>query len=430
MNFKLQILYHLINFKITKIVYSNNLDRLRAIRFKKLLKVLSKSRFYETFLRPGITLEAFPLIDKKIFTDNFNDINTCNIKKAESYKLALEAEQSREFTPAIKGITIGLSSGTSGNRGIFLASEKERARWAACIIERVIGFSFSRRKVAFFLRANSNLYGSVQSSLIQFNFFDLFQPITDNINRLQQLQPHILVAQPSMLLEIAKAMRNKELTIAPVKVISVAEVLTPEDSTFLSNIFKQFIHQVYQCTEGFLATTCKLGTLHFNEDFLVIGKRYIDAEHTRFHPVITDLMRSSQPVVRYELNDIIIEKKDCPCGSKMMAIEQIEGRSDDILIFETSNKEQVKIFPDFFRRAIITSNEEIEDYAVIQNAKDALLLYIRPYSKEAYSLATEAIKSLLEVYHVTAVSITSTSSNCHQQGNKLRRIKNETAQTC
>ena len=113
----------------------------------------------------------------------------------------------------------------------------------------------------------------------------------------------------------------------------------------------------------------------------------------------------------------------------MMAIEKIEGRSDDILLFETSSKKQVKIFPDFFRRAIITSNKNIEDYAVIQKATDLLLVYIRPYSKEAYSLAVESIKNLLEVHQVTGVSINPSNNNGHQQGNKLRRIKNETAQT-
>ena len=68
------------------------------------------------------------------------------------------------------------------------------------------------------------------------------------------------------------------------------------------------------------------GTLHFNEDLLIIEQKYLDAEKQRFHPLITDLMRTTQPVVRYELNDIITAKKSCPCGSKWLAIEQIEGQ--------------------------------------------------------------------------------------------------------
>ena len=67
-------------------------------------------------------------------------------------------------------ITVGLSSGTSGSRGIFLASNIERARWVACVLDRVIGFSLKKRKVAFFLRANSNLYSAVQSSITPIPF--------------------------------------------------------------------------------------------------------------------------------------------------------------------------------------------------------------------------------------------------------------------
>ena len=133
----------------------------------------------------------------------------------------------------------------------------------------------------------------------------------------------------------------------PTKVISVAEVLEPQDKLYLEQLFQQTIHQVYQCTEGFLAATCEKGVLHFNEDFILIEKKYIDKEKRRFHPIITDLLRTTQPVIRYELDDIIIEKKQCACGSPFMAIEQIEGRSDDILKFINKEGKLVQVLCGF-----------------------------------------------------------------------------------
>ena len=107
---------------------------------------------------------------KKIQTDkgsefmlNFDQINTMSITISEAMEVAEKAEQLRDFSPTIKDITIGLSSGTSGNRGVFMASQKERANWVACVLDRVIGFSLKKRRVAFFLRANSNLYSSITS---------------------------------------------------------------------------------------------------------------------------------------------------------------------------------------------------------------------------------------------------------------------------
>ncbi|GGD62917.1 hypothetical protein GCM10011514_28750 [Emticicia aquatilis] len=360
---------------------------------------------------------------------NFNAINTVNIILEKALVVAIKSEENRDFSPTIKSITVGLSSGTSGNRGVFLASEKERAYWVALVLDRVLGFSFKKRSIAFFLRANSNLYDSVKSKLLAFHFFDLLNPIHTHIERLNALQPTILVAQPSMLLELANAIAANKLDIKPTKVISVAEVLTPEDKAYLSNIFKQTIHQVYQCTEGFLASSCEHGTLHFNEDFLIIEKKYIDQEQSRFHPIITDLRRRSQPIIRYELNDIIQEKTNCPCGSKFLAIKAIEGRSDDILIFKNIDNQEVKIFPDFFRRAIILSDNTISDYALIQNEPNHLMLFIKSQHEESFKLAYAAIQDLLKKNNIFEVEISQINHNHTLRGQKLRRIKNDVRKT-
>ena len=360
---------------------------------------------------------------------NFDAINTVNIKLEEALAVAIKSEESRDFSPTILGITVGLSSGTSGNRGVFLASDKERAYWVALVLDRVLGFTLKKRSIAFFLRANSNLYDSVKSKLLAFHFFDLLNPLEAHIKHLNTLQPDILVAQPSLLLELANAIEEQKLDINPTKVISVAEVLTPEDKAYLTNVFKQTIHQVYQCTEGFLASSCEHGTLHFNEDFLIIEKKYIDDEQSRFHPIITDLRRQSQPIIRYELNDIIQEKASCSCGSKFMAIEAIEGRSDDVLVFINTDNEAIKIFPDFFRRAIILSDEQINDYALIQTEPNHLMLYTKSQHENSYKLAFDAIQNLLKKNAIFGVEISQINHNHTLRGQKLRRIKNDIRKT-
>lgn len=429
MLFKLSVLYYLAEIKLSKWLYFHNIGFRRNWLIKKLIQYCSTSLFYKNFSQKKNSFTAFPIINKAIFMANFDTINTVNIKLEEALAVAIKSEENRDFSPTIKGITVGLSSGTSGNRGIFLASEKERAYWVALVLDRVLGFSFKKRSIAFFLRANSNLYDSVKSKLLAFHFFDLLDSIDAHIERLNALQPTILVAQPSMLLELANAIEANRLTIKPQKVISVAEVLTPEDKAYLSNIFKQTIQQVYQCTEGFLASSCEHGTLHFNEDFLIIEKKYIDHEQSRFHPIITDLRRRSQPIIRYELNDIIQEKTNCSCGSKFLAIEAIEGRSDDILAFKNTENQEVKIFPDFFRRAIILSDNSISDYALIQTKSNHLMLYIKSQHEKSFQLACETVQDLLKKNNIFEVEISQTNHNHTLRGQKLRRIKNDVRKT-
>ena len=424
MFFKLRIVIYWLLIRFRKPHTKKALKKRQQKNWRKFQQVLHRSPFYREQAQQNTPLVAYPLMDKTSFMEQFDQINTQNIPIKEAYKVALEAEESRDFSPEINGITVGLSSGTSGNRGIFLASKKERAFWVAAVLDRVIGFSLKKRRVAFFLRANSNLYSSVKSRLLSFEFFDLYDAIARHVQRLNDLQPTILVAQPSMLLDLAQEVKGGRLHIQPQKIISVAEVLYPEDKAVLEATFGQKIHQVYQCTEGFLASTCAHGTLHFNEDFLIIEKRFLDDSKTRFHPIITDLKRSSQPIVRYELNDIIQEKTACACGSPMMGIAQIEGRADDVLVFKNTDHQEVKIYPDFFRRALITADVAIQDYTLVQRGAHLLELYLLG-TEEHFQKATRNINALLAKYQVEAVNIVRTKVKHHEQGNKLRRIKYE-----
>jgi putative adenylate-forming enzyme len=360
--------------------------------------------------------------------ENFNTINNCGITYEEASEIAENAEISRNFSPMIRGLSVGLSTGTSGNRGIFLVSETERANWVAYMIDRVIGFSFRKVEIAFFLRANNTLYESAKSKRIGFNFFDIYDHIDSLIERLNNLNPNILIAQPSVLMILAKKKLNGALRINPKKIISVAEVLTHEDKTYFEEIFKIKLSEVYQCTEGFLASSCSEGFLHFNEDFLIIEKKYIDKERTRFHPIITDLLRKSQPVVRYELNDIITEKKNCKCGSKFLSIESIDGRSDDMIVLEDNQNKKVSIFPDIIRRTIVLSDERIEDYAFIQKDDRTIHLYVKSDFEESYLIAKTDLIKRLKDYNITDFNIINMDNYQHNVGDKKRRVKNEYTQ--
>ena len=116
---------------------------------KKFIK--QNSLFYENE-------NDLPIMDKTMFMEHFNDINTVNIDKQQAMDFAIECEKSRKFDKKLNGVTVGLSSGTSGHRGIFLVSDKERALWAGAMLAKALpkGRLFGV-KFAFFMRANSEL---------------------------------------------------------------------------------------------------------------------------------------------------------------------------------------------------------------------------------------------------------------------------------
>lgn len=412
MPFKLQIIMALLKLGRERRRFERNPQAHQQRMWRRFGQTtLSKSPLYKGIAHRSI--EAFPVQGKEEFNRDFDRINTKGIHYDHALQVADEAETSRDFTPTIDGVTVGLSSGTSGNRGVFLVSEEERASWVAMVLQRILGFSFRKRKVAFFLRANSKLYASVQSRLIQFSFFDLLIPLERHLTQLNDLQPEIVVGQPSLLMMLLEAQHRGTLGIAPQKIISVAEVLSEEDKAALTSCFQVPVQQVYQCNEGLFGQTCVHGNFHLNEDGLLIEKEWLD--ETRFQPIITDMRRKIQPVIRYKMNDIL-HATECTCGSKMMAVSQIEGRTDDVLHFPDGKV----VFPDFIRRAVIGAHPAISNYQIIQKDLHHLSFYVDPI--DHWACAEEALARLFEDQNIQGVSILKSTEKQHTLGSKFRRI--------
>lgn len=335
-----------------------------------------------------------PIMDKSVMMENFNAMNTLGLDKDKALKIAIKSEKSRNFTPTYDSISVGLSSGTSGHRGLFLVSNKERGAWAGAVLGKYLppGKPFGHR-IAFFLRANNNLYESVNSRFITFRYFDIYKDMAKNLTELAHYKPSIIVAPPSVLGVIADQLESGELSIRPNKIISVAEVLNPIDEIRFKKVFNQvIIFQAYQCTEGFLAYTCQQGSLHLNEDIVYVEKEFLDAK--RFVPIITDFRRGSQPIIRYRLNDILVlSKKHCSCGSAMTVIERIEGREDDIFLFKDQAGEIVQVFSDMIGRCMLYV-KNINDYRVVQTDYTKLVIHLDDLNVNTKQAIRHEIKKL------------------------------------
>ncbi|MEE4116722.1 MAG: F390 synthetase-related protein [Marinilabiliaceae bacterium] len=431
MKFRIIILYQLLAFYLNRDHKKSNekLKVLQEKRFKKLKRHLELSGFYSRMNIRNKELHEFPIINKEIFMKNFDTINTVGLKLTDANSLAALAEERRDFSETLNSITVGLSTGTSGNKGVFLASERERAMWIAAILHRVIGLSFRKRTVAFFLRANSRLYESSGSALLKFNYFDLLKPVGESFQHLISLKADILVAQPSVLLMLAKLYEDNNIKPGFKKVISIAEILEKQDEIYLQEIFGLKIGEVYQATEGFIGFRCSKGRIHLNTDFLIIEKDYVDRESGRYNPVITDLYRRSQPVVRYRLDDILVDGDDCDCGISLPVIDRIEGRNDDIIRLPDNRNMLVDIFPDYLRRAVALASDEIRYYTICQTGIKTLEVYFECYNIANSDIVSSSIlagiENLLSKYNIKDCRVLFRASNIMETGVKLRRIRNE-----
>ena len=390
-------------------------------RFVK--KTLRVSPFYNAHIENGVfDFNSIPEISKTEFMDEFDSMNTQGIKLKDAMEVALDAEKSRKFKSEINGITVGLSTGTSGKRGLFLVSENERAQWVSLVMSKIIKPKlFKKQKVAFFLRANSNLYSSVESNLFEFKYFDIFKPIAELLIELNNYQPTILAAQPSILIDIAEAQKEKRISIQPIQILSFAEVLHNNDKEIISSIFKTKIKEIYQCTEGLLGISCDYGTMHLNEDFIRFDKEWIDED--KFYPIVTDFTRHTQPVVKYKMNDVLqIKKEICPCGSINLAIEKIIGRDDDVLLFNN-----IKVYPDLISRKIAIITNEFQKYTILQTGAFSLKIGLQCLPGEFENTSNKIKQILLELFSSLGIEqeieFDFSTKIDHVNGNKARKIK-------
>lgn len=334
-------------------------------------KIMPLSPFYARYAESRMA--DWPIMTKALLMEHFSEINTCGIDRDAAMALALKSEETRNFEPMMGEIAVGLSTGTSGQRGLFLTSRHERALWAAVICGRFWPFPLlQRQRVGFFMRADNALYRRVANPLLKFHFFDLLNPFSDNMVGLQKLQPSILVAPATMLAQIARAQQRNQIGIAPKRLISVAEVLSPEDSACIETVFGRQPDQVYQATEGLLAYSCRAGNLHLNERFVKFDRDVLDSETGAFCPIVTDFTRSSLPILRYRLDDVLFpDPEPCPCGGASQRIARIEGRADDILWWQGHDGKQRLIASDLLRQMVATLPVPVRDYRVI--AEEELL---------------------------------------------------------
>jgi putative adenylate-forming enzyme len=416
----------------------NDIKKYQNNRVKKIAEyAVAHSKFYKEYFS-GFNLNNFtslPVINKKLMMDNLTDFNTVGLSKDEILNFCLEVEKTRNFSKRLRGLNIGMSSGTSGNKGVEIVTPREENYMKAALFAR---FEFPKNEkinLAFILRVsapafNLDKFGHRLTYISQLNSIDEID------KQLEEIDPNVISAPPSMLKLIAAEAENGRLSVNPKRLISYSEILYPDVKDYLIKVFKCPVHQIYKCTEGPIAISCKHGQLHINEDLVLVETLNNDGTITSpGQPcqklIVTDLHKKSQPIIRYALNDIItISPGMCKCGSCFRVIENIQGRADDL--FWAKNiitNEWQYIFPDYISRAIISASEDINEYQAIQSTPDDVLVRIQlrngaDQDKFDIKEVIENINIVFREYNcrLPKISIVFEKPEFNRNSNKLIRI--------
>jgi putative adenylate-forming enzyme len=331
------------------------------------------SPFYVRMLLPSSTLETIPTMDKAQMMAHFDEINTAGLRKEDLVQFRIQQEREGRLDLYRGKFSVGLSSGTSGNRGLVVLSEVERQLygcllWARSGIPPVV----KKPRVLFALRTNNPSFMEPRSFGVKLVYVDYTHPPEELVRLINGKELNIVAGPPSLLTLIA---RHRESITQPIDcLISYAEVLDEKTRADLERSLAAPVVQIYQGAEGFIASTCRSGSLHLNEDTILVEQEDAGDSTGRVQKVIvTDLYRTTLPVIRYALDDVLeFDPEPCSCGSSFRVVKVIHGRADDVFLLKSAGGEIRYLFPDYVRRAINQASDAILEYQAIQHGPEAI----------------------------------------------------------
>jgi phenylacetate-CoA ligase len=342
--------------------------RVHQSRQVRLLRQFAAERspFYQRFHRglESKLLEELPILTKTTLMENFDELVTdraIQLKEVEAFL------NESDGTGLFRGKYVALStSGSTGQRGVFLFNPDE---WIECMasISRPMKWAgvkpnpLRRPRVSMLASTAPWHYSArVGRSLTSRAFptlrLDAAEPVESMVRRLNEWQPRVIAAYPSVVRQLAEEQLAGRLHIAPRYCGTSAEVLTIETRRRIRDAWGIRVFDTYGATEyAPIAAECRAGRKHLFEDGAVI--EVVDEKGRPVPPgvlgdrvLLTIFNRRTQPLIRYELSDMLrVSDGQCECGRPFRFLAEIEGRQEDVLYFGI-----VPVHPNVFHRLLET----------------------------------------------------------------------------
>jgi putative adenylate-forming enzyme len=363
---------------------SERLHRHQQQRIKEMLgHVAQYSPYYCSLRGQGWDgqFESLPYLSKSEMITHFDEINTAGLHKVDLFDFAIQQERGKQLGLYRGRYSVGLSSGTSGTRLPTVLSPTERWQYGSLLFARSgIPEQVHHPRVLFSLRVNNPAFMEARFLGVTIVYTDYTRPIKAIVQLVNEKRLNVLAGPPSLLRLIAQHRQDIDHPIEAL--ISYAEVLDDASREQLQKDFNAPLAQIYQGAEGFIASTCRAGSLHLNEDVVYVeALESGDTLNNAKRLIVTDLYRKTLPFLRYQLNDIVeIDSKSCSCGSSFCIVQRIHGRADDIFHLRGENGEIRFLFSDYITRSINQASESILEFQAIQHSleKIEIRLQLKP----------------------------------------------------
>lgn len=185
--------------------------------------------------------------------------------------------------------------------------------------------------------AATDLKERLQHWLLNTTFISTYDMSREKVARTADLllraDPRLLIGYPTSLGVISAELAARGMRLPRLQAVwSASETLYPAVREQLEREFRAPVYNNYGSREfGGLAMECLARRgLHLNEGCYLFEYRPVaEGLHSL---LVTDLHNRAQPLVRYEIGDLVrLTEERCPCGRGHALIAHVEGRTFDLI---------------------------------------------------------------------------------------------------
>lgn len=226
-----------------------------------------------------------------------------------------------------------------------------------------------------------SLKGKIYHALQRTKALNAFRMTEDSLldfsKMLEKWKPPYLMGYSTALETLAhQVKKHDELRFSLKAIRSTAETLYPHQRSLIEEALQAPVYNFYGSREvNNIAAECpEEGRMHLISTYRYVeivdeqGKRVPDGEPG--YVAVTDLSNFAMPFIRYKNEDIArMSKTPCPCGRPSPVIEELMGRSSDLII--TKRKEI--IHGEFFTHLFYGTND-IRQFQVHQKTLKHLII--------------------------------------------------------
>ena len=378
---------------------------LQQKRFKKMLKhVYHNSKFYrDLYSSHGIhekdledvKITDLPFINKSIIMENFDNILTVkDLSKdlIENYLCSLTEPQYGKLY--LDKYMLIHTSGSTGTVGYFVYGQKDWEMLLAQTISRVVRvkpkLSGKKYKTAFIGAIGGNFAGcslvrSAPSVLYDYTLISVHKPPEEIIQELNRLQPEIITSYGSVMQMLAEAQIQGKLNIHPIHLHSAGDAITQTAYELTKEAWGLYPSNFYACTESLCMGVQRTPgeDLELFDDFNIFeildeNQKEVGLD-SEGNLVLTNLYNYTQPLIRYQVNDVLKKSTEERSERGFLRIRSLNGRKGILLEYKNNEGEKVKIN---YSMLLSFISPGVQRYQFAQTQPDELVMRVKMRSAD------------------------------------------------